>query len=371
MKSLQLSLLLLAAALPVAAQTSIQTNVTKAPFGQLPDGSSAEIYTLTDAMLQVRITTYGAHIVSVDAPDKSGNRADVVLGYDTLAGYLADTSTHMGAVVGRYGNRIAKGAFTLDGQQYHLPINNGPNSLHGGTKGFDVHNWTAKEIPSGVELTFVSPDGDQGYPGTLTAHVRYTLTGDKLHLDYTATTDKPTVLNLTNHTYFNLSGHTDNVLKDVVQINADRYTPVDAGMIPTGQLAPVAGTPFDFRKPTPIDDRIGADNEQLKLGIGYDHNWVLNPPHTLAKPAAIVTNPASGRVLKVYTTEPGVQFYTGNHLDGSFKGAAGRPYSKNDGFCLETQHYPDSPNEKAFPSTTLRPGQTYRTSTIFEFTTAK
>ena len=373
MKSLQLSLLLLAGALPVAPQIYGQTNVTKAPFGKLPDGSSAEIYTLTDAALQVRVTTYGAHIVSVDAPDKNGNRADVVLGYDTLAGYLADTSTHMGAVVGRYGNRIALASFNLNGHVYQLSPNDHGNTLHGGEVGFDRKNWSAQEIANGVELSLVSPDLDMGFPGTLTAHVRYTLSGDKLRIDYTATTDKSTVINLTNHSYFNLAGLKAgrDILNEILQINADRYTPVDAKLIPTGQLAPVAGTPFDFRQPTAVGARIQAPNDQLKFGGGYDENFVLNPPRTLAKVAATVTDPVSGRQLKVYTTEPGVQLYTGNHLDGSFHGPDGEAYDKNDGFCLETQHYPNSPNQDDFPSTTLRPGQTYRTSTVFEFTTAK
>ncbi len=376
MKFVQLTLFLLAGALTTtAAQTAAaQTHVTKAPFGKLPDGSQAEVYTLTDAQLQVRITTYGAHLVSVDAPDKNGKRADVVLGYDSLAGYLADTSTHMGAVVGRYGNRIALASFNLNGHVYQLSPNNQGNTLHGGEIGFDRKNWSVQEIPNGVELSLVSPDQDMGFPGTLTAHVRYTLSGDKLRLDYTATTDKPTVINLTNHSYFNLAGLQPggrDILNEVLQVNADRYTPVDAKLIPTGQLAPVAGTPFDFRQPTAIGARIQSPNDQLMIGGGYDENFVLSAPHTLAKAAAIVTDPVSGRQLRVYTTEPGVQLYTGNHLDGSFQGPDGTTYAKNDGFCLETQHFPNSPNQGSFPSTTLRPGQMYRTTTIFEFTTAK
>ena len=375
MKSLKLacplfSVLLLAVAAPLSAQTK----VTKADFGKLPDGSVVDVYTLSDATLNVRIMTFGAHIISVKAPDKNGAVADVVLGYDTLAGYLADNKTYMGSIVGRYGNRIAKGQFTLDGKKYQLPLNNNGNTLHGGIIGFDRKNWTAKQVPNGVELTVVSPDGDQGFPGKLTASVKYTLVGDKLRMDYNATTDKPTVINLTNHTYFNLAGKGD-ILGDILTINADKYTPTDAGLIPTGVLAPVAGTPFDFNKPTAIGARIHEPNDQLKIGGGYDHNYVLKANHSpvnlLAAPAAVVVDPGSGRTLKVFTIEPGVQFYAGNSLDGSFKGRDGMVYAKNTGFCLETQHYPDSPNEPKFPTTTLLVGQPYHTSTIFEFTVTK
>jgi aldose 1-epimerase len=267
--------------------------------------------------------------------------------------------------------RIGKGKFTLDGKKVQLDLNNNGNTLHGGTTGFDRLNWTGKQIPDGVELTLVSKDGDMGFPGTLTAHVRYTLSGDKLRIDYSATTDKPTVVNLTNHSYFNLSGHNGSILEDTLMIDADRYTPIDAGLIPAGPLAPVAGTPFDFRKPTIIGARINTVNEQLKLAGGYDHNWILNPPHTLAKPAAVLTDPGTGRVLKVFTLEPGLQFYSGNFLDGTLKGKDGTPYNKYAGLCLETQHFPDSPNRPDFPSTTLLPGHEYKTTTIFEFTTTK
>ena len=374
MKSVQLPFLLLASTLPALVPAAAQTKVTQASFGNLPDGSAVEIFTLADAAVKVRIMTFGAHIVSVDAPDRNGKIADVVLGYDTLNGYLADSKTYMGSVVGRYGNRIALASFNLNGQVYQLSPNDHGNTLHGGEVGFDRKNWSAKQIPDGVELSLVSPDKDMGFPGTLTAHVRYTLMGDKLRMDYSAATDKPTVINLTNHSYFNLTGHAEGgrqILDETLMINADRYTPVDSKLIPTGQLAPVAGTPFDFHQPTAIGARINTPDAQLKIGGGYDHNFVLNAPHTLAKPAAIATDPMSGRQLKVYTTEPGVQFYSGNSLDGSFHGPDGAPYAKNNAFCLETQHYPDSPNHPAFPTTTLRPGQTYRSSTIFEFTTAK
>ncbi len=360
-----------AAALALTALAApAQTAVTKAGFGKLPDGSPVDAYTLTDPQLTVRIITFGAHITSVQAPDRNGAKADVVLGYDSLAGYLADNKTYLGSVVGRYGNRIGKGQFTVGGKKVQLDLNNNGNTLHGGTNGFDRKNWTAKQLPNGVELTAISPDGEMGFPGTLTAHVKYTLEGDKLRVDYSATTDKPTVVNLTQHSYFNLAGHGD-ILGENLMIDADRFTPIDAGLIPKGPLAPVAGTPFDFRKPTAIGARINTPNEQLKLAGGYDHNWVLNAPHTLEHVAAMVSDPGSGRVLKVYTLEPGVQFYSGNFLDGTFKGRSGEMYKKYAGLCLETQHYPDSPNRPDFPSTTLMPGKQYHTSTVFEFTVQK
>jgi aldose 1-epimerase len=369
MKSKKLGIVLILLCVAIAP-LSAQTKVTKAEFGKLPDGSAVDVYTLADATLNIRIITFGAHVISVKARDRNGKIADVVLGYDTLAGYIADDKTYMGSVVGRYGNRIGKGQFTVGGEKAQLPLNNNGNTLHGGTTGFDRKNWTAKQVPNGVELTLVSPDGDMGFHGKLTASVKYTLTGDKLRIDYLATTDKATVVNLTNHSYFNLAGKGD-ILGDVLMIDADKYTPVDAGLIPTGELAPVAGTPFDFRTPTTVGARINTPNTQLKIAGGYDHNWVLNAPHTLANPAAVVTDPASGRTLKVFTLEPGVQFYSGNFLDGSFKGRDGAPYTRYSGLCLETQHYPDSPNHPDFPSTTVVPGKPYRTSTIFEFTVTK
>lgn len=365
MKPLQI----LFAALALSSFAAAQTKVTHVPFGKTPAGASVELFTLADNSLNVRIISYGAHIISIKAPDKQGKIANIVLGYDTLKDYLVDT-THMGAVPGRYANRIGKGTFELDGKRYHLPLNDHGNTLHGGTDGFDRRVWTGSVVPNGVELTLVSPDGDQGFPGKLTAHVRYTLVGKKLRIDYSATTDKPTVVNLTNHTYFNLAG-SGNILSDVVTIDADHITPVDATLIPTGKLELVAGTPFDFRKPTAVGARIHATNEQLKFAGGYDHNFVLNHPGDLSHPAINVTDPSSGRTLTVYTTEPGVQFYSGNFLDGTFKDPSGHPYLKNAGLCLETQHYPDSPNKPGFPSTTLRPGGVYRTSTIFEFGVTK
>ncbi len=346
--------------------------VTTAPWGTA-DGQAVEIYTLTDADLTVRITNFGAHVVSIEAPDRSGKRADVVLGFKDLAGYQADTKTYMGSVVGRYGNRIAKGAFSIDGTAYTIPTNDHGNALHGGTLGFDRKVWTGHKISNGVELTLVSPDGDMGFPGQLTAHVKYTLQGKSLHIEYSATTTKPTVLNLTNHSYFNLGGEgSGDILKEVVTLSADRYTPVDSTLIPTGQLAPVAGTPFDFRTPTPIGARIDVDNDQLKIAGGYDHNFVLNNAGSKGLHlAAQVMDPASGRTLTVTTTEPGVQFYSGNFLDGTVTGAAGAAYAKHAGFCLETQHFPDSPNQPSFPSTALRPGQTMHSETVFTFDVQK
>ena len=357
----------------MATAITAQGAVTKASFGTAPDGKAVEIYTLKSAAVEARIMTYGAIIVSIKTADKNGKMDDVVLGYDSVAGYVGDGKTYFGAVVGRYGNRIAKGKFSLDGHEYTLPLNNGPNSLHGGTVGFDKHVWTAKEVPDGVEMTLVSKDGDQGYPGTLTAHVKYTLKGDALRLDYTATTDKDTVLNLTNHSYFNLSGASsgDLILGEEIMLNADRYTPVDAGLIPTGELPGVAGTPFDFRTSTKIGARINDPNEQLQRGGGYDHNWVLNGKNGVEKVAAKLYDPKTGRVLTVTTTEPGVQFYSGNMIAGPLHGKDGGTYVKNSALCLETQHFPDSPNHPAFPTTELKPGQTLHSSTTFTFSVQK
>ena len=362
--------LLLAVLLGVCSVAGAQTKVFTTEFGKAADGSMVKSFKLKSPQLTVRVITFGAHITSVLAKDKNGKIADVVLGYGSQAGYDADTTTYLGSVVGRYGNRIAKGKFTLDGQQSQLTLNNNGNTLHGGIVGFDRKNWTAKLVGNGVELSLVSPDGDQGFPGKLTAHVRYTLVGDKLHVDYTATTDKTTVVNLTQHSYFNLAGAGD-ILGHVLKIDADKYTAIDSGLIPTGALPPVAGTPFDFNTPTPIGARINTPDEQLKLAGGYDHNWVLTDGTKAMHEAAVVVDPVSGRKLIVTTTEPGVQFYSGNFLDGTKKGREGKPYAKYAGLCLETQHFPDSPNQPSFPSTTLKPGQTYRTSTVFEFTTTK
>lgn len=342
--------------------------VKMAIWGHTADGTAVPIYTLTDGQIEVRVTAYGAHLVSVKAPDRTGKMADVVLGFDNLDTYMSQGLPYLGAIVGRYGNRIGLGKFTLDGKTYQIPVNNGPNALHGGPKGFDKYVWQSKEVPDGVEFTHVSPDGDMGFPGTLTATVRYTLKGKTLRIDYWAKTDKDTILNLTNHAYFNLHGNDKgNILDQKIQIDADRYTPVDAGLIPTGELAPVAGTPMDFRKPEAIGARIDADNEQLKRAGGYDFNYVLNGKPGTLHPAAIVTDPESGRTLTVETTEPGVQFYSGNFLNGSFTGRHGIKYEKHGGFCLETQHFPDSPNHANFPSTELKPGETMHSTTTFTF----
>jgi aldose 1-epimerase len=344
--------------------------VSRAPFGKTAEGTPVEIYTLASKQLAVRIITFGARVVSIEAPDRHGKRDDVVLGYNDLATYEADT-TYLGAIVGRYGNRIAKGTFRIDGETFHLPLNNGANSLHGGTVGFASKVWSAQEVPHGVEMTLVSPDGDMGYPGELTVHVRYTLEGEQLHIVYSATTTKATVVNLTNHSYFNLAGEgTGTILDQVAMIDADRFTPVDAGLIPTGELRPVIATPFEFRSPSVIGQRIEEPVEQLKLAGGYDHNWVLNgyrPGETALHLAAKVFDPASGRTLTVTTTEPGVQFYSGNFLAGKFTGKSGVAYAKHFGFCLETQHFPDSPNHPEFLSTLLRPGETLHSETVFTF----
>jgi aldose 1-epimerase len=348
----------------------LEAKVTKSVFGEMPDGTKVEIYTLEEGALKARVMTYGARLVSLDVPDRNGKIADIVLGYDDLKGYTTDPKSYFGAIVGRYGNRIAHATFTLDGKRYELPANDGVNTLHGGTIGFDKRLWQAHEIPHGVELTLVSKDGDQGFPGTLTARVLYTLEAHALRIEYFATTDKDTVLNLTNHSYFNLAGEGQgNILNEVVMIPADRYTPVDSGLIPTGELAPVAGTPLDFRKPTAIAARIDDDNEQLKLGHGYDHNYVLNGKAGVLQEAARVFDPTSGRVLTVETTQPGVQFYSGNFLDGTLHGKNGHVYARRSGFCLETQHFPDSPNHPKFPTTELKPGETYHNVTVFSFST--
>lgn len=356
----------------LAVASAAHGAVTVSDWGKGQAGQPVHLYTLTNADLTIRITNYGAHIVSIEAPDRNGKKADVILGFKDLAGFEADSKTYMGSVVGRYANRIAKGTFSLDGNTYHVPTNDHGNALHGGTEGFDRKVWQGRQIPNGVELTLVSPDGDMGFPGQLTVNVRYTLEGHALHLQYGATTTKPTVVNLTNHSYFNLGGeNSGDVLKDVVMIPADSITPVDATLIPTGELLPVAGTPMDFRQPTAIGARIHQPFEQLKLGGGYDHNYVLNRSGPGLHLAAKVVDPASGRTLTETTTEPGVQFYSGNFLDGSLAGISGTKYAKHAGFCLETDHFPDSPNHPKFPSTTLRPGQTLHSETVFTFGVSK
>jgi aldose 1-epimerase len=351
-----------------ATEPAAKRGVTRAPFGVMPDGQAVAVYTMTNAAgIQVRAITYGAIVTSLVVPDRSGKRADVVLGFDTLDGYLKDPP-YFGAIVGRYGNRIAKGQFTLGGKTFKLATNNGPNHLHGGLKGFDKVIWEAAAVESeagvGVAFTRTSPDGEEGYPGTLKATVTYTLTDkNELAIDYRAVTDKATPVNLTQHSYFNLAGGGD-VLGHELMLNADRYTPVDDTLIPTGELASVQGTPFDFRKLTAIGARINADNPQIKYGRGYDHNWVLNRTGPGLQRAARVVEPKSGRTLEIVTTEPGLQFYSGNFLDGTITGKGGRVYALRNGFCLETQHFPDSPNHPNFPSTILKPGETYSSKTV-------
>lgn len=351
-----------------------KTKVTKEPFGKLPDGTAVDIYTLSDGPVEARITNYGGVIVSLKVPDKSGKSEDVVLGFDNADAYYQHFNhpgnAFFGALIGRYANRIGGASFTLDGKKYELPKNDGPNTLHGGPHGFNNVVWTGKQIPNGVELTYLSKDGEEGFPGNLTAIVRYTLVGRDLRIDYSATTDKDTVLNLTNHSYFNLAGQGNgDILKHQLKLNASRYTPVDATLIPTGELAPVASTPFDFTKSTPIGERIDADNDQLKKGRGYDHNWVLDAKSGKLAEAAEVYEPTSGRVLKVLTTQPGVQFYSGNFLDGTVKGKEGKTYIHRGGLCLETQHFPDSPNHPKFPTAELKPGQKFTSVTVFSFST--
>jgi aldose 1-epimerase len=321
--------------------------------------------------MSMTVTNYGGRIVSLTVPDKNGNLVDVVLGYDSISQYLTDGS-FQGALIGRYGNRIAKGKFTLDGKEYALAQNNGENSLHGGPKGYQNVFWSCKSFKKdgneALLLEYTSPDGEEGFPGTLKVKVTYVITEkNELLIDYEATTDKPTVVNLTQHAYFNLAGSGD-ILKHQLEIFADKFTPVDAGLIPTGVLAPVKGTAFDFTTPHAVGERIDNDEEQLKLGKGYDHNFVLNEP----KPdsltlAARVVEPGNGITMEVYTTEPGIQFYSGNFMDGTMKGK-GKTYGFRNGFCLETQHFPDSPNQSAFPSTTLKPGEVYKTRTVYKFT---
>jgi aldose 1-epimerase len=346
----------------------------KEPFGKTEDGQPVDLYTLSNKKgMEAAIINFGGIVVSLKVPDKAGKLDDVVLGYDQLDGYLTNKA-YFGALIGRYGNRIAHGTFTLNGTTYTVPKNNGENSLHGGIKGFNRRLWTAKDVSDShgqaLELTYLSKDGEEGYPGNLTAKVVYTLTDqNELRIDYSATTDKDTVINLTNHTYFNLAGQGNgDILGHELTIRADKFTPVDATLIPTGELKPVKGTPFDFTKSTAIGARINQDDEQIKVGKGYDHNWVLNSGGKGAVSlAAEAYEPKTGRVLQVLTDEPGVQFYSGNFLDGSIQGKGGKVYNLRNGFCLETQHFPDSPNHSSFPSTVLKPGQHYKTTTVFKF----
>jgi aldose 1-epimerase len=363
--------LLIAGAVTIHAATKI----SKADFGKMPDGTAVEIFTLTNAHgLEARICTRGGAVVSLQTPDRNGKLGDIVLGFDNLAGYLNPAVPYFGALIGRYGNRIGHAKFTLGGKPFTLIANDGVNSLHGGPEGFDKRVWTGRALPDGgLELTYLSKDGEEGYPGNLKAVVVYHLTdANELRIEYSATTDKDTVVNLTNHSYFNLKGAGNGAVMDhVLTIKASKFTPVDSGLIPTGELKAVAGTPFDFTKPTAIGARIEQNDEQLKLGKGYDHNFVLDRSGAGLSLAARVEEPSTGRVLEVETTEPGIQFYTGNFLDGTLKGKGGKVYPVRSALCLETQHYPDSPNKPSFPSTVLKPGQTYKTTTVFRFSVAK
>lgn len=354
---------------------ALEPTVTRSPFGTLPDGRTVEIFTLTNKNgVEARITNLGGIIVSVRTPDRNGQLADVVLGYDSLAPYLEE-HPYFGAIVGRYGNRIANGKFSIDGESYTLATNNGPNHLHGGLLGFDKYIWDVETRTGEGEVSLIlshfSPDGDEGYPGNLNVQVTYTLTDDNdLRMYYAARTDKTTVVNLTNHAYFNLTGDpSQSILDHEMTIMADAYLPVNEDLIPTGALEDLSGGNFDFQMPKAIGTHIKAEDEQLNIAGGYDHTWVLRKDEENKKPqlAASVYEPKSGRVLEVLTTEPGIQFYTGNFLDGNYTGKGGKVYQDHAGFCLETQHFPDSPNQPNFPSTLLKPGETYRTTTIYRF----
>lgn len=348
--------------------------ITSEPWGTTGGGEAVERYTLSNKGMTVRILTYGGIIQTLEVPDRRNDPVNVVLGFSDLDGYIeSGNSPYFGALIGRYGNRIAEGRFTLDGVTYQLPINNPPNSLHGGDIGFDKLVWDATPIQGdgtvALQLNLTSPAGDQGYPGTLDVQVTYTLTRDqKLEIHYTATTDAPTVVNLTNHTYWNLQGEgTSSILDHELTLPASHYTPVDATLIPTGEIADVTGTPMDFRSATAIGKRIREPFEQLLFGQGYDHNWVLDRPDDGSlQLAAKLRDPDSGRTLRMWTTEPGIQFYSGNFLDATLVGTGGHVYRQSDGLALETQHFPDSPNQPQFPSTTLRPGETYDTTTVFD-----
>ena len=347
--------------------------INKEPFGEF-DGKNVDIYTLTNAnQVEIKITNYGGIVTSIKLPDKNGKFDDVVLGYNHLQEYI-NNNPYFGCIVGRYGNRIGEAKFALDGEEFTLAKNDGENNLHGGLKGFDKVLWNAEPVRGennvGLKLTYLSKDGEEGFPGNLKVTVTYTLTNDNSFLiDYLATTDKTTVVNLTNHTYWNLAGEgSGDIIRHELMLNADSFTPVYQGLITTGEIMSVENTPMDFRKPTAIGDRIESDYEQLKFSRGYDHNWVLNAEEN-DKPglAATVYEPVSGRFMEIFTTEPGIQFYSGNFLDGSIIGKSGRAYVFRSGFCLETQHFPDSPNKPGFPSVVLKPGETYKTTTIHKF----
>ncbi|HEY7035044.1 MAG TPA: aldose epimerase family protein [Thermomicrobiales bacterium] len=365
-------------ATPVAIGSPVAgPGMTKEPFGTV-EGQAVDLYTLSNsAGMVVKIMTYGGIIQSIEVPDRDGNLANVALGFDNLDDYVA-SSPYFGCITGRYANRIARGTFMLEGKAYYLALNNGENSLHGGAKGFDKYVWNAEEVTGGegvgLKLSRVSPGGEEGYPGALTVDVTYTLTdNNEIKIDYHATTDKATVVNLTNHTYFNLAGEGSGTIENhQLKINASNYTPVNETLIPTGEIAPVAGTPFDFTTPHAVGERIRESHEQIVIGHGYDHNFVLDrsgPTDTSLIEAATLVDPDSGRTLTISTTEPGIQFYSGNFLDGTLVGASGKVYRQGDALALETQHYPDSPNHPDFPSTELQPGQDYTSTTVYAFST--
>lgn len=373
MKRLQKFSLTLLVLLSAALIAQAQVSITKQPFGKTTAGENVDLYTLRNTNgVETQITNYGGIVVSLKVPDRNGKFDDVVLGFNDFEKYLKN-DPYLGAIIGRYGNRIAKGRFKLNGVEYKLAVNNGENHLHGGIKGFDKVVWTGRGIKTkqgpAVILTYLSKDGEEGYPGNLRVRVVYTLRNDNvLQIDYSATSDKDTVINLTHHSYFNLSGEGNgDILNHVLKLHSNRFVPTDAGSIPTGELRNVAGTPFDFIPPTAIGARINQDDEQLKLGNGYDHTFVINGQPGQLRIAATVRELSAGRVMEVWTTEPGVQLYTGNFLDGSLTGKSGKPYPRRSGFCLETQHYPDSPNQPSFPTTTLKKGATYKSTTIYKF----
>lgn len=356
-----------------AGNNVMSSKLKKESFGKLPDGTEVDSYTLSNKNgVEVKITNYGATITSIKTPDRNGKFDDVTLGYDSIDGYLKK-NPHMGSLAGRFANRIGKGEFKLNGQTITLAKNNGENHLHGGPNGFFKQIWTASEFASkdgvAVQMKYLSKDGEENYPGNLDVTVTYTLTDDnELRIDYQATTDKDTIVNLTNHSYFNLAGAGNgDILKHQLKINAKQFTPVDKTMIPTGKIESLAGTPMDFSKLTAIGDRIDQDYEQLVIGKGYDHNYILETKGDLKVQAVEAYEPTTGRVMEVFTDQPGVQLYTGNFLDGSITGKGGKVYPRRSGFCLETQHYPDSPNKSNFPTVILKQGEKYQTTTIFKF----
>jgi aldose 1-epimerase len=371
--SFVMTLVLTAATISAAGKSpAIKAGLEKQPFGQTEDSKQADLYVLTNKSgMQAGITNFGGTLVSLKVPDRNGKVADIVLGYDDAYGYAAG-NYFFGGTIGRYANRIGGAQFKLNGVTYELAANNGPNHLHGGPKGFNKVLWEAKDVSKpdypAVQFTYLSKDGEEGYPGNLTAKVTYTLTPkNELRIDYSATTDKDTIVNLTNHAYFNMAGSGD-ILGHKLLIHASQITPVDKTLIPTGEMLSVKGTPFDFNTATAIGSRISQDDEQLKLGGGYDHNWVLDNKNGEIAPAVEVYEPTSGRVMEIWTTEPGMQFYSGNFLDG-VKGKGGAVYAYRSAFCLEPQHFPDSPNKPAFPSTALKPGNEYHSTSLYKFST--